>query len=320
VDNWAFYGSGLLVTDSRPRLAHNTIARNAGPNGLYIRSTTEYTSAVVLTNTILLSHTVGLVAEAGNSVRLEATLWGNETDWAGAGTIYTGTVNVWGNPAFMNPGAGDFHIGPGSVAVDTGVNAGVSTDMDGDPRPMGAGYDIGADELPPGPALVVSKQATPNPVQTGSPLTYTLHVTNTGTVSLTATITDLLPLHVTPGSSLVWTPPPLLPGEAWTEMVAVTVELGYTGLLTNVVQVRSEEGATGAYTKTVAVIDVPSFFLYLPHIVRTGDRSGLLTMRQPAERDVTSVSFNTSSAHSAGRDHDQSWGAQGCLCGLHTPR
>jgi len=66
----------------------------------------------------------------------------------------------------------------------------------------------------------------------GSPLTYALHVTNTGTVSLTATITDVLPLHVTPGGSLVWTPPPLLPGEAWTETVAVTVELGYTGPLT----------------------------------------------------------------------------------------
>ena len=263
VNNWivanrAFYdGSGLLVTDSRPRLAHNTIARNAGYNGLYVRSYTEYTSAVVLTDTILVSHTVGLIAEAGNSARLEATLWGNETDWAGAGAVYTGMVNIRGDPAFADPDAGDYHIGPGSAAVDSGITAGVTTDIDGDPRPMGAGYDIGADELLPGPALVVSKQATPDPVQMGSPLTYALHVTNTGTVSLTATITDVLPLHVTPGGSLVWTPPPLLPGEAWTETVAVTVELGYTGPLTNVVRVSSEEGATGATTNTVAVTDAP---------------------------------------------------------------
>lgn len=153
VDNQASYGSGLLVTDSRLRLAHNTIARNAGPNGLYVESTPEYTSAVVLTDTILVSHTVGLVVEAGNSVYMEATLWGNETDWAGAGTIYTGTVNVWGDPAFVDPGVGDLHLRPGSVAVDAGVNAGVATDIDGDPRPLGAGYDIGADELRPGPAF-----------------------------------------------------------------------------------------------------------------------------------------------------------------------
>ena len=150
VDNRAsFDGSGLLVRGSRPRLAHNTIARNAGSNGLYVGSYAEYTSTVVLTDTILVSHTVGLVAEGSNSAHLEATLWGNGTDWAGAGAIYTGTVSVWGEPAFADPEAGDYHIDPGSAAADTGVSAGVTTDIDGDGRPMGAGYDIGADEMRP---------------------------------------------------------------------------------------------------------------------------------------------------------------------------
>jgi len=42
------------------------------------------------------------------------------------------------------------HLRAGSAGIDAGVNSGVSDDMDGDPRPSGAGYDIGADEFLPG--------------------------------------------------------------------------------------------------------------------------------------------------------------------------
>ena len=47
----------------------------------------------------------------------------------------------------MGPSSGDYHIGLGSAAIDAGVNAGVADDVDGDLRPVGAGYDVGADEL-----------------------------------------------------------------------------------------------------------------------------------------------------------------------------
>jgi len=40
-----------------------------------------------------------------------------------------------------------FHIGPNSSAIDQAANAGVTTDIDGEGRPSGAGYDIGADEF-----------------------------------------------------------------------------------------------------------------------------------------------------------------------------
>jgi uncharacterized repeat protein (TIGR01451 family) len=99
----------------------------------------------------------------------------------------------------------------------------------------------------------VAKAATPDPVATGGHLTYTLRLTNTGVVSLTATITDILPSHVTPTGVLTWTPPMILPGDTWTKTVIVTVEMGYVGTLTNVVQVTPEEGAAGAYTNTVHV-------------------------------------------------------------------
>ncbi len=147
-------GAGIHVRASQCDVRHTTIAGNSGGDGsgiyVYGHSSIGY-STVALTNTILVSHTVGITGTAGNTATLEATLWGsgdwaNGTDWGGAGTVLIGAHNYWGDPAFIDPGAGDYHIGPGSAAVDAGVDAGVSYDIDGDPRPVGGGYDIGADE------------------------------------------------------------------------------------------------------------------------------------------------------------------------------
>jgi hypothetical protein len=76
--------------------------------------------------------------------------WANTADWAGAGTIMTGTVNIWGDPDFVDYLAGDYHIGENSDAIDAGIDAGVTTDIDGFFRPYQL-PDIGADEYwPPG--------------------------------------------------------------------------------------------------------------------------------------------------------------------------
>lgn len=61
---------------------------------------------------------------------------------------FTSDHNATGNPGFVNPGAGDFHVRPGSTAViDKGsASSAPAFDLDGTPRPTGAGYDIGAYE------------------------------------------------------------------------------------------------------------------------------------------------------------------------------
>jgi len=136
------------VRGSHGLLLHNTIARNDNTYGVLI----DKGATVTLTNTILVSHTVGISVTTGSTVTLEPTLWGtgewsNSSDWGGEGSIVTGTVNLWGLPGFVNPDGGDYHLGPGSRAIDHGVDVGVTDDVDGDPRPYGPGYDIGADEL-----------------------------------------------------------------------------------------------------------------------------------------------------------------------------
>jgi len=144
-------GSGVHVRISTVDLRHNTIARNTGGDGSGVHVIGDGNSIVTLTNTILVSQTVGITVAVGNTATLESTLWGsefwgNDTDTGGAGTINT-TNDYTGDPAFVAPDLGDYHIGPGSAAIDKGVDAGVAIDIDGEPRPARAGYDIGADEL-----------------------------------------------------------------------------------------------------------------------------------------------------------------------------
>jgi len=239
-------GSGLYVRDSSPILLHTTIVRNAGGDGSGIYVANNSTAA--LTNTILAGHTTAIATTGNGAAALAATLWGtgdwaNTTDWEGTGI--TSADNHWGNPAFVDPARGDYHIQPASAAIDAGVEAGIVTDIDGQPRPQGDGPDIGADEAPPFPNLAVTHHAIPNPVQAGAQLTLTLRVTNTGSMDLHATITDTLPAHALPGGTLVWTPAITAPGGVWVGRVVVTVEAGYTGPLTSVVEVTSDEGATG---------------------------------------------------------------------------
>jgi uncharacterized repeat protein (TIGR01451 family) len=264
-------GSGLYIAGSSARLLHPTIARNSGGDGsgLHITGTVGTTSTVAMTNTILVSHTVGITVGAGNTATLTATLWGtgawaNLADWGGAGTSITGPINLWGDPDFIDPDAGDYHIGPDSAARDAGIDAGVTTDIDADPRPIDTEYDIGADEFPA--ALAVSKHAELTPVLTGAQLTYTIRVTNTGNVDLRVTITDLLPSHVTPSGSLTWASTITAPGGVWRERAVVAVTEGYSGTLTNVVRVTTIEGATGVYTETYEV-QLPKP-VYLPLVLR----------------------------------------------------
>jgi hypothetical protein len=145
-------GGGLYIEDSSLRSLHATIARNVGGDGSGVYVTGYHPgqhSSAALTNTILVSHTIGIYVTNGSTATLEATFWGSGA-WANiADTVgaVISTTNVTGNPMFVNPNAGDYHIGSTSQAIDMGVNAGITVDIDGESRPAGSSYDIGADEF-----------------------------------------------------------------------------------------------------------------------------------------------------------------------------
>lgn len=57
-----------------------------------------------------------------------------------------GNDYIEGNPLFVNPTYGDFHLQSKSPAIDSGSPCEVSVDFEGNSRPCGIGYDIGAYE------------------------------------------------------------------------------------------------------------------------------------------------------------------------------
>jgi parallel beta-helix repeat protein len=140
-------GSGLYITGSLPSLLHTTLSRSGGGDGRGIFVTGD--STIALTNTILVGHLVGIRVDSGSTATLESTLWGNEEDWEVGGT-FTHSNDYEGDPDFVDPDYGDYHIGGSSAALDAGVDAGVTTDIDFHPRPY-LDPDLGADEYwPPG--------------------------------------------------------------------------------------------------------------------------------------------------------------------------
>jgi hypothetical protein len=142
-DGLLFYGTS--ADPSSGRLLHTTIADNFGSGrGVSVPSF----ATLAFTNTIIAGHPGdGIWAGAGTTVTLQATLWyDNGTDTNGPGNFVPGTVTVYGDPAFVDPTSWDYHLTSASAAIDEGVGAGVTVDMDGQSRPYGLGYDIGADE------------------------------------------------------------------------------------------------------------------------------------------------------------------------------
>lgn len=134
--NTTLHAYGYVSWPLTVTLLHNTLAGTGSGPGVYV----DGYVTLILTNTLIAGHTWGITVAypASSTVSADHTLF-----WAITGTAVTGTNPVFGDPRLLPDG---YHIGPGSAAIDAGVNADITTDIDSNLRPIGAGYDIGADE------------------------------------------------------------------------------------------------------------------------------------------------------------------------------
>jgi len=130
-----------LFSPGRTRIVETTVASPTLGAGAAIA---VITGTVLITDTIVASYTVG-IAQLGNSVSQDYNLFfANGADTTG--NIVTGTHDLTGDPLFVDPSGGDYHLSAGSPAINSGTDAGQIVDFEGDPRPTGAGFDIGYDE------------------------------------------------------------------------------------------------------------------------------------------------------------------------------
>ena len=119
---------GVLVTNaaSENQVVNNTISRNQGP-GIVISADRQTHDNVVRNNIVVGNREPNLLNQS-NTALVDHNL-------------------TSGNPRFRDPVANDFHLLPGSPAIDSGVGiVEVRSDHDGIPRPQGKGFDCGAYE------------------------------------------------------------------------------------------------------------------------------------------------------------------------------
>jgi hypothetical protein len=129
-----------LNTPGTTTILHTTIAD----------TTSNTTSAIAIvagsvevTNTIITNHAVAIQNAGGSATEDFNLFFDNTSDTSG---VINGSNSLSDNPRFLDPAHGNYHLGPNSAAIDRGVDAGVYTDLDSNPRPVGAGFDIGAYE------------------------------------------------------------------------------------------------------------------------------------------------------------------------------
>ncbi len=282
ISNSGYWGSGLVfINGGSGQIINSLFARNVPPNSygasIYswgdlqiIHTTIADTNinpgaaiyfevgSLYVTNTVIANHLVGIQRSQVNTGVTEDynLFYGNVTNTVG---VTMGAHSLSGDPRFVDPAHDDYHVMIDSPAIDAGIDAGIYTDLDGNPRPQGEGFDIGAYERYrnlPTPTPTHTPTATPTSTHTPTPTPTPTHTpTDTPTNTPTATTT---PTHTPTATPTPTDTPTATPTPTRTPTPTPT--------LTNTPTVTSTPTSTP--TKTPTPVWEPSNWFYLPLLLR----------------------------------------------------
>ena len=165
-NNASYYCGGIKISgDSSPFIVNCIIYGNScGKDGGGIECADS--SSPIITNCTITNNSAdwngGGICVSGDEaspILSNCIFWNDAPDeiYISSGSLiitysdiqggWTGTGNIDADPLFADAANFDFHLTEGSPCIDTGTDAGVYEDFEGDVRPWGDGFDMGADEF-----------------------------------------------------------------------------------------------------------------------------------------------------------------------------
>jgi hypothetical protein len=161
IDNCIFHNGRFIIYDSI-QMTNSIVFNDSGSGYLdFTLDVSQLHHSELVHNTFAGNYTTNCPTNTGN-ILFDGNIFYNTTIQSSAFcefkynlTIpredFGDTTNITGDPMFRDAANGDFHLKPGSAAIDTANPADVFTghDLDGTPRPQGARSDIGAFEYFP---------------------------------------------------------------------------------------------------------------------------------------------------------------------------
>jgi hypothetical protein len=145
-------GTPAIIFENGKGYIYNNLFYDTRTRGIYVlRGVDSDTSRPVISVDIK-NNIIYIQSSATDYISILSTGFQNVSN-----NLYYGNGNgpssdkkaINANPLFLNPSAGDFHLQSNSPAIDNGTNdvsSIVKNDFDGNPRPQGSVYDIGAFE------------------------------------------------------------------------------------------------------------------------------------------------------------------------------
>ena len=178
-NNYAYFGGGIYLRASAPTITNCMIVKNwatgiiHGGGGIYLENSSPTITNCTVSTNFANQYGGGIFCWNSSPTITNSILWSDYSifdseihvrsgspvvTWSDVEGGWPGEGNIEENPFFI--GTGNYHLRLISPCIDAGTDADIYTDMDGQSRPWGAGFDMGADEFSTESCSVIASSGT----------------------------------------------------------------------------------------------------------------------------------------------------------------